>query len=78
MISNNSMKDLHFKRFTILLNAFAEHWYASNCNAKLNSIVCMKQNGSTEVRTTPVTPMQPWGCPPGYVESKVSKCRHLS
>lgn len=52
-----------------------KHWYASNCNAKLNSIVCMKQNGSTEVRTTPVTPMQPWGCPPGYVESKVNnKC----
>lgn len=52
-----------------------KHWYASNCNAKLNSIVCMKQNGSTVVRTTPVTPMQPWGCPPGYVESKVNnKC----
>lgn len=52
-----------------------KRWHASNCNTKLNSIVCMKQNGSTEVLTTPVTPMQPWGCPPGYIESGVNnKC----
>lgn len=78
LIQMYNMQSLFFNRFIILLNKFAEHWYTSNCNAKLNSVVCMKQNGSTEVRTTPVTPMQPWGCPPGYIESKVSKWQHLS
>ncbi|XP_022332922.2 macrophage mannose receptor 1-like isoform X2 [Crassostrea virginica] len=54
----------------------SNRWYTTNCNAKLtNGVVCMKQNGSSEVITTPSTPMQPWGCPPEYIESRVNnKC----
>lgn len=57
---------------------YVDRWYTTNCNAKLtNGVVCMKQNGSSEVITTPSTPMQPWGCPPGYIESRVSKSTNL-
>jgi hypothetical protein len=50
-----------------------DRWYTSNCNTKLRGLVCMKQNGSDVVQTTPTTVMQPWGCPSGFIESQISK-----
>ncbi|XP_048752140.2 macrophage mannose receptor 1-like isoform X2 [Ostrea edulis] len=53
----------------------SNRWYTSNCNLKLSGLVCMKRNGSDVIRTTPTTVMQPWGCPSGFIESKISnKC----
>ncbi|XP_061163166.1 macrophage mannose receptor 1-like [Saccostrea echinata] len=53
----------------------SSRWYTSNCNVKLSGLVCMKKNASYEVVTTPTTPMQPWGCPSGFIESQINnKC----